>query len=379
MPARAGDKGGRERAAAKGNHITQTSSAPDFAGLWKLTGGAVAVVGAGAWGTALALHAARQGHRVTLWARRDEIADRINTARENPDFLPGVRLDGDLTAVCDPGRAVEGAALVIWAVPSHVLRAVARGVLPRLAEGAAQVSATKGIEDGTFLTMSEILESESPPGRAAAVGALSGPSFAKEVARNLPTAVTLGMRDTAAARLIQSLLSAPTFRIYTSEDLRGVELGGALKNVYAIAAGICDGLELGLNARAAFLTRALSEMNRLAGALGAHPLTLSGLSGMGDLILTATGELSRNRQVGLRLGAGESLESILSGRRDVAEGVRNASSVWGMAQKLGVGMPVAREVYRVLYEGKSPRQGMVDLLTRRLKDEIHPEVLGRVP
>ncbi|MDR3153498.1 MAG: NAD(P)-dependent glycerol-3-phosphate dehydrogenase, partial [Deltaproteobacteria bacterium] len=319
-------------------------------------------MGAGAWGTALALHAARLGHRVTLWARRQEIADRINISRENPDFLPGVRLDGALRAVCDPAKAVEGAALVIWAVPSHGMRSVARGILPHLCEGAAQVSASKGIEDGTFLTMSEILASETPPGTPTSVGALSGPSFAKEVARGLPTAVTLGMRDAQTARLIQSFLSAPVFRIYTSGDLRGVELGGALKNVYAIAAGICDGLELGLNARAAFLTRALAEMTRLAEVLGAHPLTLSGLSGMGDLILTATGELSRNRQVGLRLGSGESLESILSGRRDVAEGVRNTKAVWGMGQKRKVSMPVAREVYRVLYEGKSPRQGMVDLL-----------------
>jgi glycerol-3-phosphate dehydrogenase (NAD(P)+) len=338
----------------------------------------VTVVGAGAWGTALALHAARLGHTVTLWARRREIADRINREHENPDFLPGVKLNGRLTAVSDPAEAAGGAALVIWAVPSHGMREVAREILPTLADGAAQVSASQGIEDQTFLTMSEILASEAPPGRAYAVGALSGPSFAAEVARGLPTAVTLGMRDAATARLVQSLLSAPVFRIYTSEDLRGVELGGALKNIYAIAAGICDGLELGLNARAAFLTRALSEMTRLAGVLGAHPLTLSGLSGMGDLILTATGELSRNRRVGLRLGHGESLDDILSGRRDVAEGVRNAKAVWGVAQSRKVGMPVAREVYRVLHEGKSPRQGMVDLLTRRLKDEIHPEVLERV-
>jgi glycerol-3-phosphate dehydrogenase (NAD(P)+) len=315
---------------------------------------------------------------VTLWARREEIAERINSARENPDFLPGTRLDGALRAVSDPRKAAEGAALVVWAVPSHGLREVARRILPHLSEGAAQVSASKGIEDGTFLTMSEILASETPPGRVTTVGALSGPSFAKEVAKGLPTAVTLGMRDAATARLVQALLSAPVFRIYTSEDLRGVELGGALKNVYAIAAGICDGLELGLNARAAFLTRSLAEMTRLAGVMGAQPLTLSGLSGMGDLILTATGGLSRNRQVGLRLGAGETLDQILCGRRDVAEGVKNARSVWGMAQDRKVGMPVAREVYRVLYEGKSPRQGMVDLLTRTLTDELPPEVLGRV-
>jgi glycerol-3-phosphate dehydrogenase (NAD(P)+) len=183
------------------------------------------------------------------------------------------------------------------------------------------------------------------------------------------------MKNKEIAKEIQTLLSAPVFRIYTTTDVLGVELGGALKNVYAIAAGICDGLSLGLNARAAFLTRALSEMTLFATNMGAHPMTLSGLSGMGDLILTATGELSRNRMVGLRLGAGESLSEILEGRRDVAEGVRNAKSLWGASQKLKLKTPVAREVHRVLYEGKSPRQGMVDLLTRKLKDEIYPEVL----
>jgi glycerol-3-phosphate dehydrogenase (NAD(P)+) len=202
------------------------------------------------------------------------------------------------------------------------------------------------------------------------IGVLSGPSFAREVAQGLPTAVTLAIKNLTFAQKIQSLLSSPGFRIYTTDDVLGVELGGALKNVYAIGAGICDGLCLGFNARASFLTRALAEMSRLAVALGANPMTLSGLSGMGDLILTATGDLSRNRRVGLRLGAGENLSDIISGSHEVAEGVKNTRTVFGLGQKFKVKLPMATEVYNVLYENKNPRQGMVDLLTRRLKKEI---------
>jgi glycerol-3-phosphate dehydrogenase (NAD(P)+) len=298
------------------------------------------------------------------------MADLINRERENQVFLPGLKLPQDVSATSDPRQAVEGAGLVIWAVPSHGLRGVACQVSPFLESGAIQISASKGIEDETFSTMTGILAEETPPGLPTLIGALSGPSFAREVAEGLPTALTLALPDREAAQSLQSLLSAPIFRLYTSQDVLGVELGGALKNVYAIAAGISDGLGLGSNARAALLTRAVAEMSRLAQAKGASPLTLYGLSGMGDLILTATGKLSRNRRVGLRLGAGEEISQILSGSREVAEGVKNARSVWGAAQKAQVGMPTAREVYRVLYEGKRPSQGMVDLLTRRLKSEV---------
>jgi glycerol-3-phosphate dehydrogenase (NAD(P)+) len=276
----------------------------------------------------------------------------------------------------DPAEAVGGADYVIWVVPSHAFRAAARLILPKAKPGAVHLSASKGIEDETFSTMTAILSEES--GGAVAGGTLSGPSFAKEVASGLPTAVTVAFECQETARRVQTLLSAPVFRLYTSADVRGVELGGALKNVYAIAAGISDGLNLGLNARAALITRGINEMSRLAGVMGAHPLTLSGLSGVGDLILTATGDLSRNRKVGFRLGSGETLPDILSGSHEVAEGVRNAKSVWGLAQSKGVSLPTAREVYRVLYEGKSPRQGLVDLLTRRLKEEHPAELLSRV-
>ena len=331
----------------------------------------MAVIGAGAWGTALAAHAARQGLAVTLWANEPEVVVQINQERVNHDFLPEVELPDGLRAVSSLEEALAGQKLVLMVAPSHFMRSVAVKMAPHLPGDALVISASKGIEDETSATMVQILEEEfQHPHFGLELGALSGPSFAREVALGLPTAVTLAMRSRPLARAVQTLLSAPTFRIYTSLDLVGVELGGALKNIYAIATGICDGFALGLNARAAMLPRALSEMTRMAVALGGNPLTLAGLSGLGDLILTATGELSRNRQVGLRLGRGEKLADILAGRRDVAEGIRNAKAVHGLARRLGVEMPMAREIYRVLYEDKEPRQSMVELLSRPLKDEL---------
>ena len=336
----------------------------------------LAIIGAGSWGTALAAHAARQGLSVTIWARKKEVADHINSHRENPAFLPGLRLPGGVTAVSDLAEALSGQKLVLVVVPSHVMREMAANMAPVLEKGSVVISASKGIEDETSATMVQILEEELRPHYGLEVGAVSGPSFAREVAMGLPTAVTLAMRSKPVAKAVQTHLSSPTFRIYTSLDVVGVEVGGALKNVYAIATGICDGFVLGLNARAAMLPRALGEMTRMATAMGGNPMTLMGLSGMGDLILTATGDLSRNRNVGLRLGAGEKLADILAGSREVAEGVRNAKSVRNMALRYQVQMPMAREVYRVLYEGKEPRQGMVDLLTRKLKDELDPRYQG---
>lgn len=331
----------------------------------------VAIIGAGSWGTALAIHAARQGHEVTIWARKPEVANQINQHRENPAFLPDLKLSGNITAITDLGQALAGQKLILMVVPSHVMREMAAKMASVVEPDTIIISASKGIEDETSATMVQILEEElSRAGLE--FGAISGPSFAREVATGLPTAVTLVMRSRILAKAVQSFLSSPVFRIYTSIDLVGVELGGALKNIYAIATGICDGFALGLNARAAMLPRALAEMTRMAVAMGANPMTLMGLSGMGDLILTATGDLSRNRRVGLRLGAGEKLEHILVGSREVAEGIRNTKAVHNMALKYEVDMPMAREVYRILYEGKEPRHGMVDLLTRRLKDELDP-------
>ncbi|UQZ87923.1 glycerol-3-phosphate dehydrogenase [Deltaproteobacteria bacterium Smac51] len=336
----------------------------------------VAIVGAGSWGTALAAHCARQGLSVTIWARKPEVAEQINNEHENRAFLPDLKLPGAIHAVSDLKTALEGQAVVLVVVPSHVMREMAGKMAPHLVSGAAVISASKGIEDETSASMVQILEDELPSSLGISIGAISGPSFAREVAEGLPTAVTLALRSHPLAQSLQVMLSSPTFRIYTSPDLIGVELGGALKNVYAIATGICDGFRLGFNARAAMLTRALGEMTRMAVAMGANPMTLTGLSGMGDLILTATGELSRNRRVGLRLGGGEKLDDILAGSREVAEGIRNARSVRNMALRYNVDMPMAREVYRVLYENKEPRQGMVDLLTRKLKDELDPRYQG---
>jgi glycerol-3-phosphate dehydrogenase (NAD(P)+) len=296
--------------------------------------------------------------------------------RENRDFVPDQKLPASMLVCSEAGEVARGAQVIIWVVPSHAFRAVARSILPHVPPAAIHVSASKGIEDETFSTMTSILSQEAD-GRIQA-GVLSGPSFAKEVASGLPTAVTLAFPRKDTCLLIQSLLSTPGFRIYTSPDVLGVELGGALKNVYAIAAGISDGLELGLNARAALITRAIAEMSRLAKVLGANPMTLNGLSGTGDLILTATGDLSRNRRVGVRLGRGEKLTDILAGSHEVAEGVRNSRSVWGLARSHDVSAPTAREVFRVLHEGKQPRQGMVDLLTRRLKEEHPPDLMAQV-
>ena len=331
----------------------------------------VAIIGSGSWGTALAAHIARQGILVTLWARKPEVAECINLHKENKAFLPGLKLPSNIMAVSDLGQALAGQTLILMVVPSHVMREIARKIAPLISDGAIIISASKGIEDETSATMAHIL-AEEISGKGVEFGAISGPSFAREVSQGLPTAVTLGMNSQPLAEAVQKNLSSPTFRIYTSLDLVGVELGGALKNVYAIATGICDGFSLGLNARAAMLARALAEMNRMAVAMGANPMTLMGLSGMGDLILTATGDLSRNRKVGLRLGAGESLQDIMAGSREVAEGIRNAKSVYHMAARYQVDMPMAQEVYRVLYEGKHPRHGMVDLLTRKLKNELDP-------
>ena len=330
----------------------------------------VAVIGAGAWGTALASHAARLNLEVSLWTHEPEVAEQINRERINQAFLPDMQLPCGLAASTDLGRVLEGQKLALMVAPSHLMREMAARMAPVLAPDTLVISASKGIEDETSCTMVQILEEELQQYSSLELGALSGPSFAREVALGLPTAVTLAMRSRPLAQAVQTLLSAPTFRIYTSLDLMGVELGGALKNVYAIAAGICEGLGLGLNARAAMLPRALREMTRMAVALGANPMTLAGLSGMGDLILTATGELSRNRQVGLRLGRGEKLADILAGRRDVVEGIQNARSVHSLAQRYKVEMPMAREVYRVLYENKEPRQGLTDLLSRPLKAEL---------
>jgi len=325
-----------------------------------------AVVGAGAWGTALAGLLAAQGYEVWLWAYERQVVDELKATHTNTTFLPGVALPESLRATNEIEEALAGAGLVVHASPSHVLRRLARAAAPSVADGSIIVVATKGIEDGTLALTTEIAADEHP---ACAVVALSGPSFAAEVAREQPTAVVAASRVESAGVFVQRAFSRPTFRVYTSDDVTGVSVGGALKNVIAIAAGISDGLGLGYNPRAALITRALAEMTRLGTAVGARPDTFAGLAGVGDLVLTCTGPLSRNHSLGEALGRGETLEQALAGRQTVAEGVQTARSAHALAQRVGVDMPIVAAVQRVLFEGQDPREALMELMTRELRPE----------
>ncbi|MGK3985345.1 NAD(P)H-dependent glycerol-3-phosphate dehydrogenase [Sorangium sp. So ce136] len=329
----------------------------------------VAVIGAGAWGTALAKLLADKGNPTALWAHQGELAERIGRERQNHRYLPGVELPGSLRATSDLEDALRGAELVVVVVPSHALREVVREAGRHIPRDALVCSATKGIENDSLMLMSEVLVDEL--GRAAEprLSYLSGPSFAREVAAGQPTTVVVAGRNERETHAVQRLLATDRFRVYWSDDVVGVEVGGALKNVVAIAAGIGDGLGLGHNARAGLITRGLAEMARMAAAKGANLLTLAGLSGMGDLVLTCTGELSRNRTVGFEMGRGRKLDEILAGLGHVAEGVKTAKSAYELANKLGVSAPISVEVYRMLYEGKPPQQAVVDLMTRALTKE----------
>jgi glycerol-3-phosphate dehydrogenase (NAD(P)+) len=328
------------------------------------------VIGAGSWGTALANHLAQQGFEVRLWSHEAENAAAMLAQRENRRFLPGIALEPGIHPSPDLGWTLEAPDLVLLVVPSHAVREVMTAAAPHLKPGAPIVIASKGIEVGTLFTMTEVLEDVLPVALHPYIAALSGPSFALEVAQHLPTAVTISSRWDRIAKQVQGWLSAKHFRLYTSPDVVGVELGGAVKNVIAIGAGIAEGLGFGNNSRAALITRGLLETSRLAVKKGANPLTLSGLSGMGDLVLTCTGDLSRNRQVGLELGRGKKLEDIVGGMSMIAEGVKNARSVHDLAHKLQVEMPICESVYRVLYEGLPVREGAVQLMSREPKPEL---------
>lgn len=329
----------------------------------------IAVIGAGSWGTALAGHAARQGLPVKIWAYEAEVAEAVNQHRENPVFLPGFTLPESLVATLDPAEALADATLVLSVVPSHVVRSVWKNMASHLPENALLVSASKGIEEGTCLLMHEVLAEVVPHLDRERFVCLSGPSFAKEVIQELPTAVVAASESEAAARRVQVCLSCPTFRVYTTDDVTGTEIGGALKNVVAIAVGASDGLGLGTNARAGLITRGLAEITRIAVAHGAKPLTLSGLAGVGDLVLTCTGSLSRNRYVGEELGKGRHLDEILEGMHMVAEGVRTTRSTLELNDRLQVEMPIAEQVYRMLYEDLSPAEATSRLMGRSLKFE----------
>jgi len=326
----------------------------------------IAVLGAGSWGTTLADLLARNGHEVRLWAYEAEVVESINSRRENTVYLPECRLAEGLTATSDAHAVLGGAGLVLCAIPSHAVRAVLKGVAGSLPEGLLCVSATKGLEPGSLKPASEVIGEVWPGAR---VVVLSGPSFAMEVFQGQPTAVCAASRDEDAARETQQQFATARFRVYWSRDPLGVELGGALKNVIAIAAGILEGLGLGFNPRAALITRGLAEITRLGVAMGADPMTFAGLTGMGDLVLTATGQLSRNRTLGVALAQGQSLADYTAAHRTVAEGVGTARAAVELGVRFGVELPICQQVSQILFEAKSPAEAVKDLMERALKME----------
>jgi glycerol-3-phosphate dehydrogenase (NAD(P)+) len=328
----------------------------------------VGVLGAGSFGTCLALLCARE-HDVTIWAREAEIAEAINRDHRNPRYLSDIELPPNVRATTDLAEALTDCELVICAVPSHGVRDVMGRAAAFLPEHAILVSTVKGIESETWMRMDEVFAEVLDPIHHPRLVFLSGPSFAREVAEGRPTAVTLACREEAFAISVQASLSNPAFRCYSATDVIGVEVAGALKNVVAIAIGICDGLGTGQNARAALMTRGLREITRLGVEMGADPITFLGLAGMGDLVLTCTGDLSRNRTVGIELARGRSRESIVSGMKEVAEGIRTASAVAVLARRHGVEMPIATAVSEVLAGDLAPADAAERLMRRQLRSE----------
>ena len=325
-----------------------------------------AVVGAGAWGTALADRLAENGHETSLWALEDDVAASINECGENKRFLAGIPISRRVRATNDLLGAVDRAGLIVFATPSHHLRRIARDAVGTIRPDAILCVATKGIEAETLVLMTTVAEQEIP-GRA--VVGVSGPSFAAEVAKHLPTAIVAASADREAARSAQATLSGSTFRVYTHDDMVGVELGGALKNVMAVATGIVEGVGLGFNARAAIITRGLHEMTRLGVVLGARASTFAGLAGLGDLVLTCTGALSRNRALGIEIGKGSPLAAALEGKQTVAEGVITTASAFALAARHGVDMPIVRMVHRILFDGHAARDAVPELMARELRAE----------
>jgi len=330
----------------------------------------IGVIGAGSWGTTLANLLAEKGHSVDLWVREQEVYDRIRKEKINPIFLPGMTLVSRLNPVRYLEEAVKDKELILLVIPSHVFREVITHIKPYLKKGMKLMAATKGIENDTLMTMSQVARDVLTEGHTEDYACLSGPSFAKEVYLKYPTAVTIACPNLTYGEKLQHLFHTAFFRVYITHDLTGVELGGALKNVIAIGAGVAEGLGIGHNARAALITRGLAEITRLAVAMGSNPMTLSGLAGMGDLVLTCTGDLSRNRRVGLKIGKGMSLQEIVEGMKMVAEGIRTARSVFELGKKMEVEMPISFQVYQILYEGKDPKEAVKDLMNRELKVEL---------
>jgi glycerol-3-phosphate dehydrogenase (NAD(P)+) len=332
----------------------------------------IAIIGAGAWGTAIAIVLGRgQRHEVKLWAYEKEVRDSIDSTRTNSVFLPGQTIPETVRATGDFGDALSEADIVVTAMPSQHCRRLFQQMVPHLRPDALIVSATKGLEQISLLRMSEIICQVAAKGKISCrVGAMSGPTFAAEVARGDPTAITIASQDAELARTVQREFSDPAFRVYTNEDVVGVELGGSLKNIIAIAAGVCHGLNLGHNSIAALITRGLTEITRLAVACGGRAETLSGLAGLGDLVLTCTGDLSRNRSVGVELGRGRKLPEIIAGMHGmVAEGIFTTNAAVQLAKTRGVEMPITEQMHAVLNEGKSPRDAIQSLMTRTSRRE----------
>lgn len=329
----------------------------------------VAVVGAGSWGTALALLLARKKYPVTLWDFNKEHITQLAIDRENKRYQPGHAFPDTLHPTGSLAETVQDAGCVVMVVPSHGYRAVYRDLYPMLQDGALVVSAVKGVEIESGMTMTQIMAEEGQTDKSVALGVLTGPSFAAEVAERQPTAVTVAFADCRAAAIVQQLFSTDYFRVYTSSDVIGLEICAAMKNVIAIAAGISDGLGYGLNTRVALITRGLAEITRLGVAMGAEWQTFSGLGGLGDVVLTCSGNLSRNRTVGLKLGSGLSLEQALNEMKMVAEGVKTTRSCFHLAQSLQVEMPILEQMYQILYHGKRCQEAVAELFRRELKQE----------
>jgi glycerol-3-phosphate dehydrogenase (NAD(P)+) len=329
----------------------------------------IGVIGAGSWGTTLANVLAKKGHDVTLWVYEADLAKRLQETGVNDLYLDGITLSSKLAYTNDLSEAAENSQLMLLVSPSQVMRHVLKDLKAYIPEDCLLVSAAKGIENGTLLTMSEVLQEVLGEQVAKRSAFLSGPSFAREVAVEQPTAVAVAAEDLEVAHRVQEIFSTDYFRVYTNQDVVGVEIGGAMKNVIALAAGVGDGLGFNHNARAALITRGLVEISRLGEAKGAQEATFSGLAGMGDLVLTCTGDLSRNRSVGIELGKGRKLDEILNQMRMVAEGVKTTLSAYQLAAKLGVAMPITEQMYQVLYKEKDPKQAAADLMTRALTSE----------
>lgn len=332
----------------------------------------ISVIGAGSWGTSLATVLASKGYDVYLWGHLEEHVNALKKDRENKEFLPGYQLADNIHPTTSLERCAQDCEVICMVVPSQVYRHVFNDILPHLEDDCCVISAAKGIENTSLLTMSEIMEEctqKTGIAQKINLAVLSGPSFAKEVADKIPTAITIGCKDIEKAKFLQNVLVTDYFRVYASTDLIGLEICGALKNIVAIGAGICDGLGYGLNTRAALITRGLKEISRFGVVRGADVQSFSGLSGLGDLLLTCTGDLSRNRSVGLKLGQGRTLDEILAEMNMVAEGVKTAKSVYELVQKMDIEMPILEQVYLILYENKPCSEAVKDLLTRELKVE----------